>query len=66
MKVFTKEEFEAYTPKQKGYAVYMCGMRDDQPNIPNEHEYKPDPKDQAEFDEGIWAGILLQAQDDEN
>lgn len=65
MKVFTKEEFEALTPKQKGYAVYMCGMRDDQPNIPNEREYKPDPKDQAEFDEGMQAGII-QAQDDES
>jgi len=32
----TKEEFEQLTPYERGYAVYMLGCRDDEPNVPEE------------------------------
>ena len=58
--MLTAAEFEALTPREKGYAVYMAGCRDDQPNIPE--EYTPAPEDQAEYDAGQFDGVL-EAQD---
>lgn len=38
MMQMTAEQFFNLTPLQRGYAVYMCGEREDQPNIPNERK----------------------------
>ena len=54
--MLTKEEFEALTPREKGYAVYMAGCRDDEPNVPE--EYTPAPADKAAYDEGQFDGVL--------
>ena len=56
----TTKEFEALTPRQKGYAVYMAGCRDDQPNIPE--EYTSALEDKEEYDAGQFEG-MLEAQD---
>ena len=58
--MLTKAEFEALTPRGKGYAVYMAGCREDQPNIPE--EWTPAAEDQAEYDAGQGEGVL-EAQD---
>ncbi len=52
----SKEFFDALSPRGKGYAVYMCGCRDDQPNIPS--EFTPKPSDKDEYEGGIMEGIL--------
>lgn len=57
--MLTKEEFEALTPFQKGYAVYMAGSRDDEPNIPA--NYSPiwaSPQDKADFEAGQLQAVL--------
>lgn len=56
MKVFSKQEFDAMSPYQKGYIVYMCGSRDDQPNIP-EH-YEPTEAEKKEFERGQLKAVL--------
>jgi hypothetical protein len=63
--VISKEEFEAYTPCLRGYAVYMFGAREDQPNIPDERNpYPPGSDDAREWDEGNRLGAR-HAQDGE-
>ena len=58
--MMSKAEFDALTPREKGYAVYMAGCRDDQPNIPE--EFTPAPEDKGEYDAGQFDGVL-EAQD---
>lgn len=36
-----KEKFEKLTPRQRGYAVYMVGARDDFPGVPDEDNPYP-------------------------
>lgn len=48
-RVVTREEFEALPPFRRGWAVYMAGERDDQPNIPN--EANPYPTGSVDADE---------------
>lgn len=55
-KPMTAAEFDALTPHQKGYAVYMAGDRDDQPNIPS--TYVPDPDEAADFAAGQRQGVI--------
>lgn len=47
--MITKEGFQILTPKQRGYVVYMCGARDDEPNVPDEEN--PYPKNSTEHRE---------------
>ncbi len=56
----TKERFEAMTPRQKGYAVYMCGCRKDQPNVPE--DFMPTEEDAEEYAAGAFSGAI-EAQD---
>lgn len=39
--VLTKKAFAALSPFARGYAVYMLGRRDDQPNVPDEQNPFP-------------------------
>lgn len=60
---FTKEEFEGFDPKAKGFAVYMHGARAEQPNIPETFDtshYSPEEK--ALYEEGVQIAII-QVQD---
>ena len=54
--VITTEEFLAFTPYAKGYAVYMCDDHSDQPNIPE--VYTPLLKDDKDFYRGVCAAML--------
>lgn len=62
MKYETPEQFDALTPWEKGYVVYLCGARDDEPNVPE--EFHPSPEDAEQYDAGQMAGVLF-AQDSE-
>jgi len=63
--MLTKEEFEALSPRDRGYAVYMAGSRDDQPNIPDESNPYPDGSIKAAlWNEGQRIAVL-EAQDSE-
>ena len=59
----TKEDFEALAPVERGYAVYMCGCRDDQPNVPDEKN--PYPGESAEHKRWAEGAMLacLEVQD---
>ena len=58
-RALTKEEFESLSPTDRGYAVYMAGERDDQPNIPNEkNPYPKGTKEHEEYDQGAFMGVL--------
>ncbi len=56
----TVEQFKALCPIDKGYVVYMCGCRKDQPNVPE--EYEPAPEDAGEYASGQHIAII-QVQD---
>ena len=58
--ILTKEQFDGLGPEGKGYAVYMCGSRPDQPNVPE--SYEPALEDQAEYASGLHRGVI-DAQD---
>ena len=61
----TASEFAKLTPLQRGYAVYMLGERDDEPNVPNESNPYPAGSDDAmAWDEGQRRAVLV-AQDSE-
>ena len=60
---FTKEDFEAMGPRQKGFAVYWFGANPAQPNIPE--TYTPKPEEKAEYDRGQFEAVLA-AQDSED
>lgn len=60
MKTLTKEEFENLSPKDRGFAVYMMGAREDQPNIPDEdNPYPENSQEYEEWEKGNWQGYLL-------
>lgn len=62
---FTKSEFKQLAPYSRGYAVYMYGCRDDEPNVPDEEN--PYPKDSEyakKWSEGQFAAMIV-AQDGE-
>lgn len=44
----TKEELDRLTPFERGYAVYMFGAREDQPNVPDEPNPYPNGTDAHE------------------
>lgn len=46
--VMTKEQFERLEPRPRGYAVYLLGAREDQPNVPDESN--PYPKGSTEWE----------------
>lgn len=57
--MLTKDEFEDLTPYERGYAVYMLGNRDDQPNVPNEsNPYEIDSKEYLEWERGQHMAVL--------
>ena len=61
----SQEEFEALTPYERGFAVYMAGNREDQPNVPNEtNPYPVKTREHKEWERGQFAGVL-EAQDSE-
>jgi hypothetical protein len=61
----TKREFAALKPRQRGYAVYMLGAREDQPNVPDESNPYPDgSRKHKEWAAGADAAALF-AQDNE-
>lgn len=60
MKIMSKAEFAALSAWGKGYAVYMAGMREDQPNIPA--HYTPSPDERADYKAGQRAAVI-EAQD---
>lgn len=53
----TKKAFDAFSPRSKGYAVYMAGERKDQPNIPKIW-VPPDEESRVEYDKGQAAAVL--------
>lgn len=61
----TQAQFDALTPYQRGYAVYMLGSRSDEPNVPEEKcPYPAGSPDAAEWDSGQFQAMLT-AQDSE-
>lgn len=34
--MITKKQFKALSPHDRGFAVYMCGHRKEEPNVPAE------------------------------
>ncbi len=59
----TSAEFLALSPWQRGYAVYMMGERDDEPNVPDEScPYCVDTAQAEEWHEGQRMAVL-DAQD---
>ena len=55
----TKEEFESLKPQSRGWAVYMAGRRDDQPNVPDEkNPYPVDSEDNIEWSLGQQKAML--------
>lgn len=54
--VLTAEQFAGLTARDKGFTVYMCGCRDDQPNVPE--EYEPAPGEAGDYAAGQQAAIV--------
>ncbi len=52
----TSEEFEALSPREKGYVVYMRGAWKEQPNIPR--HYKPNEEDKKEYEHGGRQAVI--------
>jgi len=51
--MLTAADFSSLSPRQRGYAVYMAGCRDDQPNIPDERNpYESETEAWREWHEG--------------
>lgn len=49
----TAAQFLALTPWSRGYAVYMFGERDDEPNVPDEgNPYQPGTADAEAWEAG--------------
>lgn len=56
-------EFRALSPLARGYAVYMVGSRDDQPNVPDEkNPYRPGTQEHRDWSDGA-ARAAASAQD---
>jgi hypothetical protein len=61
--MITAQRFAALAPRARGYVVYMCGDRDDEPHVPNERNpYPAGSDDAAEWYEGQRRAVL-HAQD---
>ncbi len=62
----TAAEFAALNPRQRGYVVYMCGSRDDEPYVPNEQNpYERGTLEWADWDCGAMQAMLeVQDADD--
>ena len=61
----TKEDFEALQPHTRGYAVYMCGSRDDQPNVPDEkNPYPEGSKENEQWANGAMAACIEAQESD--
>jgi hypothetical protein len=57
--MITKEEFEGLSPRDRGYVVYMCGAREDEPNVPAEGcIYPKDSEDYKEYLAGQHEALL--------
>ena len=57
--MFTEAQFEAFLPFDRGYVVYMCGERDDQPNIPAEtNPYDMGSNEYQEWEDGQMAAVI--------
>lgn len=55
----TSAEFEALSPYDRGFVVYLCGARKDQPNVPDEsNPYPPGSSEAAAWDRGAWSAYL--------
>jgi len=61
----TRTAFLRLSPRARGYAVYWFGDRDDEPNVPKEHNpYRAGSREATEWDEGARRACL-DAQDSE-
>lgn len=61
--MLTADQFVRLSPRSRGYTVYMCGVRQDEPNVPDEENPYPHGSDEAEgWDLGQLEGAL-EAQD---
>jgi hypothetical protein len=59
----TDRQFRAMTALERGYAVYMLGRRDDEPNVPDEaNPYPAGSRKAKEWTEGQRRAVL-DAQD---
>jgi len=59
----TAQCFATLSPYARGYMVYLCGARDDVPNVPNERNpYPQGSRKAAEWDRG-QAAAARDAQD---
>ena len=47
----TSDEFENLTPAQRGYVVYTCGARADEPHVPDEQNPYPEGSDEPPDEE---------------
>ena len=56
VEMISKEQFESAAPYDKGYAVYMRGCWESEPNIPK--KYTPKKSDKSEYDRGERAAII--------
>lgn len=62
-RVVTTQEFAALSAGAKGYAVYMLGSRDDQPNVPE--TYTPTDGERADYAAGqMHAAIEAQEMEE--
>jgi hypothetical protein len=52
----TAAQFSALSPYGKGYAVYMLGDREDEPNVPK--EWTPREDEAEEYKEGQMQAVL--------
>jgi hypothetical protein len=57
--MLTTEQFNKLTPWYRGYTVYMCGAREDQPNVPDEkNPYVKGSEDSDQWYAGAWSAYL--------
>ncbi len=61
----TQAEFEALTPYQRGYAVYMLGCLETEPNVPDEkNPYPQATVESLQWNTGNYEAMMA-AQDSE-
>jgi len=57
--VISRETFESLSPRDRGFAVYMYGCRDDQPNIPDEsNPFQKGCGDWEEWNQGQHEAVI--------
>lgn len=54
----TAEQFNALAPYDKGFVVYMCGARKDQPNVPKDYTYTDNVAYQKAYEIGQEAACI--------